>query len=79
MKKKIVMVMWHDATSNIRWVDLEEESLIQVVSVGMLIKKTDKVVQLGMNLAEDGSWGVVMTIPIVWTTKIKVLSEIEVK
>ena len=77
--KQIVEVTWLDAQDhNDTWVEIKDAEAFtddecRVVSVGFLIRKTDKYVTIGSDYIIDDSYGCVRKIPINMVLEIKEL------
>lgn len=72
----VVEVEWADAASHNRWYqagDLEDISPLRSCTTGYLLEHNKKQLKIAQNVAENGCFSDVMSIPTPWLTKIKFL------
>lgn len=82
MKRKVVVVKWNDAASTSSWTEehyiLVAPGLLYITTVGMLVRKTKKVITVALNYDEQGKLADCISIPANTVTSFKVLRSVEI-
>ena len=70
-KLKGVSIIWEDATARAGWHEVDETSLVQILTLGYVVKETEGFITVATSVCSDGGLIASNTIPKGWIIKRK--------